>query len=509
MSATDPQPVLPRAQPSPTQDLLEEAVRIQAITAEVTALEDPEAIPAAVVQALVQTLGIPVASLVLRDPETGQLHYAADHGVPAEAKAMGFRPGGTADQVLTSGEALFVEDAEEDPRVHAAARRIFQAWACLPVRHRAQTFGLLYVNFTEPHAFPPLERHILRIFASQTGIALDNARLQRSLRQQSDALAALAALGRDLVSSLETREILRVVHRALTGHLPGTTTCRLWILAEGTLQPVLALGADLAHMPVLEANRAVNGPARGRGLMDLTPFGFAAEQGHVVPLRAGEELQGLLTLSPVTGKDALEGAPLDFVQALADRAALALHNAEVYARTLQASRRDSLTQLLNHGAFQARMAEVLPQQTGPRSAALLMIDADHFKRCNDTYGHTFGDQVLVALAGKIREQVRPTDPVGRWGGEEFSVLVPDLDLEGGLRVAERIRAAMERLVLQLPDGREVPAPTVSLGVSAFPECANQVGDLVTTADVALYRAKAEGRNCVRPAPRLTATPARG
>lgn len=488
--------------------LLEEAIRIQSITAEITALEDPEAIPARVVEALAEALDIRVASVVLRDPETGVLRYAAEHGVPEAAKAMGFRPGGTADQVLQSGEALFVEDASRDPRVHAGARRLFQAWACLPIRHRAQVFGLLFVNFDTPHAFPPLERHILRIFASQTAIALENARLQRSLRQQASALAFLAALGRDLSSSLDAQDTVRVVHRALLGHLPTTAAGYLWRVEESALHPVLASGVEPAALPVLgldllrrpdfpRGTAPLSGPDL-RALLEL-PEGLAPEEsrGLVLALRAGEEIQGLLALVAPAASPLFAPSELDFLQALADRVALALHNATLYARTLQASRRDSLTQLLNHGTFQARLAEAVPAGSTP--ACLLMIDADHFKRCNDTHGHAFGDRVLVALARTIREQVRPTDPVGRWGGEEFAVLLPGVDLDGGRRVAERIRAAMERLVVVHPDGRDLPAPTVSIGLSAHPECDATLERLVESADAALYRAKAGGRNRVRTA----------
>jgi diguanylate cyclase (GGDEF)-like protein len=196
-----------------------------------------------------------------------------------------------------------------------------------------------------------------------------------------------------------------------------------------------------------------------------------------------------------------DAAELDFLRALADRSALALHNASLFSQSVQAARRDSLTQALNRGAFQARLNETFTEASEKRlPVALLMLDADHFKRCNDTHGHAFGDRVLVLLARTIRDQIRPTDTLGRWGGEEFAVILPGADAATARKVAERIRSAMTSLVLSLPTGEEVAAPTVSIGVACHPGPEQHPDRLMEAADAALYRAKAQGRNCVCLAP---------
>lgn len=500
-------------------DLLERAVRVQAISAEITALEDPEAIPARVVEALVRELGLAVASVVLRDPDTGTLRYAADLGVPAEVKALGFRPGGTAATVMATGEALFIEHPG-DPRVSPQTRPHFQAWACLPIRHRDRTYGLLFVNFPEPHPFPPIERHILATFASQPAIALDNARLHQAERRRAAALATLANLGRDLSESLNTADLVRILARTLREHLTRATLQALWIATPESLQPVLAAGwrcppealpaltpASSRLMTALGSQagpRAVSWEALEADL--ALPAEALPAPGPVVGLRllAAGEVQGLMVLGFPGQAEPPSPPELDFLQALADRGALALHNAALYARSLQEARRDSLTQVLNHGAFQARLSETLEEARLLGTAvSLLMLDADHFKACNDRHGHAFGDRVLVALARTLRDQVRPTDTVGRWGGEEFTVLLPGVDGPTAVRVADRIRAAMEALTLPSPSGEPTAAPTVSAGVATFPTCGDTSETLVDAADAALYRAKAEGRNRVCAAPGIT------
>lgn len=127
--------------------------------------------------------------------------------------------------------------------------------------------------------------------------------------------------------------------------------------------------------------------------------------------------------------------------------------------------------------------------------SLVMLDVDHFKRFNDEHGHQAGDFVLFAVAQVLRSRLRPTDLVGRYGGEEFTILLPGTDRAGALVAAERVRRALAETELELPDGRKLPQVTVSLGV-AEATADIETPELFERADRALYRAKAAGRNRV-------------
>ncbi|HEY3494693.1 MAG TPA: GGDEF domain-containing protein [Polyangiaceae bacterium] len=127
--------------------------------------------------------------------------------------------------------------------------------------------------------------------------------------------------------------------------------------------------------------------------------------------------------------------------------------------------------------------------------SLVMLDVDHFKRFNDEHGHQAGDFVLFAVAQVLRSRLRPTDLVGRYGGEEFTILLPATDRAGARIAAERVRSAVAETELELPDGRRLPQVTVSLGIAeATPEI--ETAELFERADRALYRAKSAGRNRV-------------
>jgi diguanylate cyclase (GGDEF)-like protein len=128
--------------------------------------------------------------------------------------------------------------------------------------------------------------------------------------------------------------------------------------------------------------------------------------------------------------------------------------------------------------------------------SLLMIDIDHFKSFNDTYGHLSGDEALKTVAGTIQEGIRNYDMVGRYGGEEFIAFLPETDPEGAVLVAERLRSAVEEGQITPVEGSVDPVTlTVSIGVACWPEVeVDKVSELIQFADAALYRAKAEGRN---------------
>jgi diguanylate cyclase (GGDEF)-like protein len=160
-----------------------------------------------------------------------------------------------------------------------------------------------------------------------------------------------------------------------------------------------------------------------------------------------------------------------------------------------AARTDSKTGLLNASAWQ-REAEIevsRAARSGTPVAALL-VDVDYFKRVNDRYGHLVGDDVLRSLATELRQQVRDSDVVGRFGGEEFTVLLPRTDAPEALRIAERLRRSAGNLAVETHDG--AVKVTVSIGVAVLGQHGRDLFELLAGADLALYRAKDKGRNQV-------------
>lgn len=153
---------------------------------------------------------------------------------------------------------------------------------------------------------------------------------------------------------------------------------------------------------------------------------------------------------------------------------------------------DSLTGLWNRAAiFEILERELARAKRENRSVGLVLADVDHFKRVNDTFGHVAGDTVLKEVAGRLSASLRDYDSVGRYGGEEFLMILPGCDAENALKQADRVRACMAARPVTAEEG-EI-AVTISLGVSAANDPAS-MGLVLRAADAALYKAKNAGRN---------------
>lgn len=185
-------------------------------------------------------------------------------------------------------------------------------------------------------------------------------------------------------------------------------------------------------------------------------------------------------------------------------------DAQIYLQTVidklcELSLKDPLTGLSNRRYFQNMlMREIEAVTRSGEPSLLLMLDIDHFKKVNDTYGHPAGDAVLQAVAKTLTKCVRPMDTVARFGGEEFVIILPSCQGHYGQQVAERIRESVSALSILVTGGIHISV-TISIGGAYAPRWVRSTADLwLERSDIELYRAKSEGRNraCIEPQPLL-------
>ncbi|MCC7357909.1 MAG: diguanylate cyclase [Anaerolineales bacterium] len=342
--------------------------------------------------------------------------------------------------------------------------------------------------------------------------------VERLRRERAEAVAALEKR----VNQLET---LQHIGRALTSL--GDLERALLIVVEGALR---LTEADAAALFLLEERggqlqqRAARAPGEARAAAGRAPAadplalhvartgqalahrpapnappGLPPYPALAVPLRVNEHLLGVVVVDTRAGHKALPDSDLGPLTTLADTAAVAIANTRLFLELQVQSVTDGLTGLFNRRhTFVLAEREFQRARRFGRSLSALMFDIDHFKLVNDIYGHAAGDQVLAEVANRIRIGTRSIDIPGRYGGEEFVLLLPETELPGAVLLAERLRRRIAGQPITTVGGRlEV---TVSLGVATSSAEVPDVNALVNQADANLYLAKKAGRNRVVPEP---------
>lgn len=336
-----------------------------------------------------------------------------------------------------------------------------------------------------------------------------NAQLAASvaaLEQRTHEVTTLSALGGALLRCAELAESYIVIAEAARALFP-TSSGVLLIQRSGapTVEPVAVWGdAPPAAQPLSPSacwalrHRRIH--RRGEGSPVCACDGFpTGDAGLIcVPLATREEALGALLIRVAGGDPDNVESQHRLALALAEHAALGLANLQLRGALHEQAIRDPLTGLYNRRYLDDLLIREQARAVRHRyPIGLILIDIDHFKRINDTYGHDAGDTVLRAVSQLLLSSVRAEDVVCRYGGEEFVLVLPSASPAVTIARAESLRQAIARLEIAY-DGRPLPSVTISAGVSDITSADASVADSLRRADVALYAAKGAGRNRVVP-----------
>ncbi|MBP1704464.1 MAG: hypothetical protein H6Q36_203 [Chloroflexi bacterium] len=412
----------------------------------------------------------------------------------------------------------YLPNASRDPRaktVPGTEDDLAESLLVAPMVFEDEVLGVIVLAKLGVDQFRPDDLRLLVIYASLAAQAMANADATERLRLQSAALRrqlqsqrALLRVSEEILGTLDARRVLHEVTENLSEVVRwDNISIELWDPKTGQLEPLVARGvhADLyleqwlpgeeglAHWVVRTGEpQLVRDQLADPRIHHLEAIGPVEGSLIMVPLRNREGVTGVLTVERLGPDNRFDEDDFELVQLFAVQVSIALQNAETHQAVAIRAETDALTGLLHQGTFEQWLARAVAD--GSRFS-LLMLDLDTFKLVNDTAGHQAGDEILRTVAATLRSVGRESDCVFRYGGDEFTVLLPDSDTAGALAAASRIRTALRRI--------RVPAPmragwrvAASIGIATFPADGTSAHDILLAADRACFVAKREGRDRV-------------
>ncbi|MFZ6027842.1 MAG: diguanylate cyclase [Chloroflexota bacterium] len=412
-------------------------------------------------------------------------------------------------QLYKTRQALVVPDALASPYIAQRLARRYPSRSLLglPLIANQRFLGAALISFHDQHDFTEEEIRWGERAAQQIALALLKAQLLAEAQRRATEAETLRLAGAAVAGTLHQQEAIERVLNELKRVVPYDSAS-VMLLREGEMEIVGENGFSQTanvrgkRFPLTEGTpNAIVYQTRQPYLLEDAPLlyeGFhrpPADQirGWLgVPVLANEAIIGMITLdSHQSGTFTQEHVRL--ASAFADQVAIALENSRLFEETQRLAISDSLTGLFNRRHFMdLAQREYERAQRYQKPLSLLMLDIDHFKKVNDTYGHLAGDLALQVLSDLCRKQLRTSDIIGRYGGEELIVLLPETASDVARAAAERLRQQTAAQIVSRE--RSSFSITISLGLATLDPTCKSLEELIDRADQALYRSKKRGRN---------------
>lgn len=398
-----------------------------------------------------------------------------------------------------SKRPIYARDVTKDPR-YLNIVGTTRSEVAVPLMVRDEVVGVLDCQSDHLDFFDAETIDLLTLFATQASIALVNAEIYSRERKRALQMEAIGAIARQATAVIKQEELLFQLCGAIGKYLPLHGVALLTSEQDGTL---ILRSYDGPIKPAIDTSQALR-PAGNLGeqclqqrrprIVDPAQSVLYPEAGSelLLPLiSTGREL-GVLVLA-TKNRGAFPHEEIGTLESVADICATAIQNAIYFQQVEQLAYYDGLTSIFNRRWFERRIAEEIDRATRYTSTlSVIMIDIDHFKRVNDEFGHLLGDEVLRSVSQLFVQALRKLDVCCRYGGEEFSIILPETAGSKAVLVAEKLR----KLVADYEFPGIPRRITISAGVAAYPICGTTRDDLVGAADARLYAAKQAGRNRV-------------
>ncbi len=409
--------------------------------------------------------------------------------------------------VAQTGEALLANDVTKEPRFVPVQFLDIASELDVPINLGGPTMGVLAVGSERPDAFADSDVIALQTIANQVAQAMGNARLYQEERRRTHELSVLLDTAQAIGSSLDLEQVLETIAsqaKALTQgdgsriYLlePDEETLKAFVVLEDDAEKILAAPVPIGQGIIGQVAATgvpdiLNHAARDPRPVRIPGRSRKAECLMCAPLVVKGKVIGVMTLSRGPEKG-FKGTDLRLLSSLASQAATAIENARLYEETKRLAATDPLTGVWNRRHIRTRLdTEKARARRFGHDLSVLVMDIDNLKLLNDTYGHRAGDEVIRQVARVLLSSCREIDIVGRYGGDEFAVILPEAGAQGAAVAAERILASLDKHPFESPDRTKVPV-SVSIGAASYPSDTHEVDRLFSLADAGMYKAKVAG-----------------
>ncbi len=380
-----------------------------------------------------------------------------------------------------------------------------RTWCGVPIHFSDGTMGVFAVaNFQREGAITQGQFEMIRVLAHEAAGAFENARVRQREQRRASHLAMLNETSRKANSMLDPKELLPSICSQVRSGF-GYDLARIEVIDrerdELVVEAEAGYGGELLGRRT-RIGEGLSGVAAETGDLVLansvarepiyTVLDIRVRSGLSLPLRFHDELLGVLSFESYC-EHAFAPQDVLTLQALADQLAIAFYNARAYQGALEEAITDGLTGLKTHRYFMEELEREWQRSTRSGNPfSVIMIDLDEFKPVNDHHGHLLGDRVLRAVAKLLSDRVRQSSVVARYGGDEFSILMPEATTKEAEALGERLRSSIED-----DSFLSKHRVTASFGVGSFPEHGRTQEAILHIADAGMYLAKHESGNRVR------------
>jgi diguanylate cyclase (GGDEF)-like protein len=376
-----------------------------------------------------------------------------------------------------------------------------------------ELLGALVVDSTDKNSFTEQHKDTMRRFSVLAAAFITNVRMRLNQEKAAKSFQIFYEASQQFITALRTDQVFEVLFRMID---LLTQTTRMMVVSfneetkGGVINRIVGPSPELKEGMEFAINAGLysyaftkrtivnvgNFPSyRGKYYRFLPNEAYnpAIQSLIIIPiLDEQQRILGLLSIES-DAPNQFAGETEKYLSTLLGNASVAIERAQLYQKMELLASTDGLTMLYNHRTFQEQLAkEVERSRRYQRPLSLLLMDIDHFKTFNDTYGHPVGDLVLQEISKCISQSIRVNDIAARYGGEEFAVIIPETAGEGAMIIAERVRRTVEqRTIVSLDKQLNV---TISLGCAVMPIHATAQQPLIDASDKALYFSKEHGRN---------------